>query len=358
METENSNGTSLNIQKQVLNETLNGISSQNSSDTAALCCVICLSEITEPCTAKPCTHHNFDFLCLTTWLEQKPNCPLCKAVISEIQYNKNQTYRIPASTAHSVASRPARFRSGRFAGLPRRTVATATAAAAPPPPTPLQGALERRRHVYRNRLLSLHVGSNPASRYREITPASFDADPSLLSRARSWIRRELHVFEFLHSSVDDHNNPTGARRQQDNAEFVLEYVVAVLKTVDLQSSNGHAVELLRDFLGSDNARVFVHELRSFLRSPYSVEAWDRNVQYREMRGALLSPRRTAALRRAENTDNMHLRTGARRGRGRGLSRGRVGRCWEPDHQSLRGSRSSTRWSPSRRIRRGWRTESA
>lgn len=344
------------IQNQVLNETLNGISCQKSGDTAALCCVICLSEITEPCSAQPCTHHNFDFLCLTTWLEQKPNCPLCKATITDIQYDNNKTYKVPPLEERERQSirplnRPRfRGRSGPSQGRTSRfrSLGVPTPYGVEPSAARLHDALERRRHVYRHQLLSLHVGSNPSSRYREVTPSSFESDPNLLSRARSWIRRELQVFEFLQ---DD--GSTGSRRQ-DNAEFVLEYVIAVLKTVDLQSSNGHAVELLRDFLGRENARVFVHELRSFLRSPYSVEGWDRNVQYRELHGAP-SPRRAAALDRAES-DEGSVRAVVQSGAGRRGARGstrRRGDQWSPRH-SLRGG---DRWEQGRGSRRGWRMDS-
>lgn len=40
-------------------------------------CVICLDAIAELGVAIPCGHANFDFLCLLSWLEQRPSCPLC-----------------------------------------------------------------------------------------------------------------------------------------------------------------------------------------------------------------------------------------------------------------------------------------
>ena len=40
--------------------------------------------------------------------------------------------------------------------------------------------------------------------------------------------------------------------------------------------------MLQEFLGRDNARLFLHELGAWLRSPYTkLEDWDRHVQYRE-----------------------------------------------------------------------------
>jgi regulator of sirC expression with transglutaminase-like and TPR domain len=69
-------------------------------------------------------------------------------------------------------------------------------------------------------------------------------------------------------------------QQTNNAEFLLEYIIAILKTVDVKGSAGQAEELLTEFLGREDARLFLHELRAWLRSPYTVlEDWDRAVQY-------------------------------------------------------------------------------
>ena len=146
-----------------------------------------------------------------------------------------------------------------------------------PPPSP-DSALSRRRQVYRDQLYSLHVGSNRLSRFHDLTPEMFARSEELISQARKWIRRELQVFEFLNpgSGVGD------VSQKANNAEFLLEYIVAILKTVDIKGSGGQAEDMLQEFLGRDNARLFLHELRAWLRSPYiSLESWDRNVQYND-----------------------------------------------------------------------------
>lgn len=153
----------------------------------------------------------------------------------------------------------------------------------PTPPSP-DSAILRRRHVYRNQLYSLHVGSNRLSRFRDFTPEMFRQDEELISRARKWIRRELQVFDFLNDSAIEGDNvePVRSRRAR-NAEFLLEYIIAILKTVDIKGSGGQAEEMLQEFLGRDNARLFLHELRAWLRSPYtSLDDWDRAVQYSEL----------------------------------------------------------------------------
>lgn len=136
-------------------------------------------------------------------------------------------------------------------------------------------ALQRRKNVYSLRLYSLHVGSNRLSRFRDLTPQVFVHDQELVSRAKNFLRRELQVFHFLKSGgIGD----AGIARRVDNAEFLLEYIVAILKTVDVKGSQ--AEDMLQEFLGRDDTRLFLHELKSWLRSPYTtLEDWDRHVQY-------------------------------------------------------------------------------
>ena len=148
--------------------------------------------------------------------------------------------------------------------------------------------MSRRRRVYRDQLYSQRVGTNRLSQYREITPQVMNQDENLLSRARKWIRRELQVFAFLNpdnqetTGNTDGGDVSTVRRRANNAEFLLEYIVAILRTVDIKGSGGQAEELLQEFLGRDNARLFLHELQAWLRSPYnSLEDWDRAVQYDE-----------------------------------------------------------------------------
>lgn len=135
----------------------------------------------------------------------------------------------------------------------------------------------RRRHIYHNKLYSLHVGSNRLSRFQDLTPGQFNQDNELITRARKWIRRELQVFEFLNPDAE---GAEGLARGIGNTEFLLEYIIAILKTVDIKGSGGQAEDMLHEFLGRENTRLFLHELRAWLRSPYtSLEDWDRHVQY-------------------------------------------------------------------------------
>ncbi|KAK2015412.1 hypothetical protein LZ32DRAFT_579972 [Colletotrichum eremochloae] len=277
------------LHSAVLQTTLQEISSRPTE--LRDCCVICLEEITERCEAQPCHHHNFDYLCLVTWLEQQAACPLCKAEIKEVRYDFSddqtqwKTYKAterpqekPKAAGSSSPSQHARRfysqarpRYSRPHAHPTRTF------------TPSQNeAIARRRTVYRDQMYSLHVGSNRISRYRDLTPQLFASDAELVSRARTFLRRELQVFEFLSPDNDAQSQDADPvrRRRANNAEFLLEYIIAILKTVDMQGSMGQAEELIQEFLGRENTRLLLHELRAWLRSPYmTLESWDRAVQY-------------------------------------------------------------------------------
>lgn len=202
-------------------------------------------------------------------------------------YRLPKQLKPPPTTAVSQPSQPdfARFLE-RHGPRPRRR------APRPRPPEP-DDPLVRRRQVYRNKLFSLRVGSNRLSKYRELTPQLFNQDEELISRARKWIRRELQVFSFLNPDGEDGDTQRVGRageqrlatRRANNAEFLLEYIIAILRTVDIKGSAGQAEELLQEFIGRDNARLFLHELQAWLRSPYnSLQDWDRNVQYEDTIG--------------------------------------------------------------------------
>lgn len=95
------------------------------------------------------------------------------------------------------------------------------------------------------------------------------------ARARKWLRRELQVFNFLHT---DSRQPEP--RHVNNAEVLLEYIMAILRNVDIKDSSGRAEGILKDFLGRQHARLLLHELEAWLRSPYlDLSAWDQCVQY-------------------------------------------------------------------------------
>ena len=240
-------------------------------------CTICLEVISERAVAVPCNHLSFDFLCLVSWLQERSTCPLCNGVVAEVQYDFRspedyKTYRVPqpeAEKRHESAFERSRRRRGQ--NFIQRRTQRWDRRMEQGPATNEDPALERRRRVYREKLFSLHVGANRISQHRDFTPQDFADSSHLQSRARMFLRRELKVFSFL---------DTAAAPRGGNREFLIEYIVAILKMNELKGASGHAEELLADYLGRSNAKLLLHELEAWLRSPYiALDAWDRHVQY-------------------------------------------------------------------------------
>ena len=64
----------VDAEQQVLRNALDQI---KKGDDTLDPCVICLEAVSERAIAVPCKHNNFDFLCLVSWLQERPTCPLC-----------------------------------------------------------------------------------------------------------------------------------------------------------------------------------------------------------------------------------------------------------------------------------------
>jgi hypothetical protein len=240
-------------------------------------CAICLEAIKERAVATPCNHLSFDFICLIQWLQEHATCPLCKADVKEVQYDwrtprdfktytVGQHHKAKAATAGQPRQRAPAARRRRDVPWGPQTASSSSVSSEDP-------SLTRRRQIYLQHTPSLHVGANRISQYQTFTPASFAASSALQTRARIFLRRELRVFDFLD------RRPAGANR-----EFLIEYLVAVLKSNDPKGADGHAEELVKEFLGREDARLLLHELDAWLRSPYErLEAWDTHVQYANTR---------------------------------------------------------------------------
>ena len=270
------------LKQEILQSTVSAVKSHAEADL----CVICLDRITEKALAFPCRHESFDFICLASWLHEKATCPLCKASVKAVQYgfglptgpntfNPASAVKPPLKLGRNPRSRPHGRPRGRRSCEERfRGPRTSSGSFSD------DQNIAFRKHVYQHRLRCLHVGSNRISQYQDFTPASFAKHPQMESRARKWIRRELQVFEFLSLDATSTGPEQPSSRITRNAEFLLDYIIAVIKSVDLKGSSGQAEELLHEFLGRENCRIFIHELEAWLRSPYDrLEDWDRMTQY-------------------------------------------------------------------------------
>ncbi|KAK6363075.1 hypothetical protein TWF730_000520 [Orbilia blumenaviensis] len=231
-------------------------------------CCICLAAVTSAtrAVATPCLHACFDFSCLVTWLEgAHSTCPVCKQEVETVKYNFNakgtgfQKYRIKSSESSASSKSEGSRNPHRRAEIRRLNHSSVASSLAG-----LADDIPRRRFVYKHRLRSLHIGSNPSSRFKTYTPATFRSSPVLISKAKSFIRRELEVFDWT----------------EGNREWLVEYIVGILKTVQLKDASGKAEDLIEEFLGREFASVFLHELDAFLRSPFGrIRDWDRWAKY-------------------------------------------------------------------------------
>jgi len=65
-----------------------------------------------------------------------------------------------------------------------------------------------------------------------------------------------------------------------NREWLVDYILAIVKTINLRSAEGAAEDLIAEFLGKEFASVFVHELHAYLRSPFMrIRDYDGWAQY-------------------------------------------------------------------------------
>lgn len=161
------------IQAQVLKTTLAEIetSRENPEESAESrdCCVICLDSISDPCAALPCGHTHFDFICLVSWLQEHPNCPLCKANVYKVRYVDAQKaeafYRVP-NTPRNRAAEQDENRHNPVLGIASQRRFTShngllreTGRRRPRPPPTVDEAIQRRRDIYRHQLYSLRKGT-------------------------------------------------------------------------------------------------------------------------------------------------------------------------------------------------------
>jgi hypothetical protein len=102
--------------------------------------------------------------------------------------------------------------------------------------------------------------------------------PTLQTRAKAWIRRELKVFDFPNLGSTSPSRRWFAGHLK-SAEHLLDYIMEMIKVTDIKG--GRAEELLIEHFGEEDTPLFLHELSSWLRSPFAtLEDWDGIIQYR------------------------------------------------------------------------------
>ncbi|KAF2770942.1 hypothetical protein EJ03DRAFT_50964 [Teratosphaeria nubilosa] len=236
-------------------------------------CTICLQPISERAVAAPCNHLTFDFLCLVSWLQERATCPLCKVNVTEVQYDWRseedyKTLHVPEDKTRSGFTAEVRLASSRSGHGRRRVERWFPEDLASSREDP---SLTRRRQIYRDGLYSLHVGVSPYTGYRNVSADPVSASTQLQSRARAFLRREIKVFSYL----DDPDISRGRSR-----DYFVEYIVFIRRFHEPKGADGRAEDLVAEFLGRKNARLLLHELEAWLRTPFGrLAEWDKVVQY-------------------------------------------------------------------------------
>ncbi|KAM3470457.1 hypothetical protein MY5147_006400 [Beauveria neobassiana] len=241
------------------------------------CCVICLEDISDPCELAPCGHYNFDVGCIGTWLAVSRRCPLCKVFVNQIIRGPRGlpgrpvndirspgeillAQLWPGPSSHTPATRRPRYTPADFAAAGAAYARSMRRAANTAPRD-----IAHRRDVYPRGLLFIHVDSGSISGYRELPPALLHREPQLITRARAFLQRELRVLDSVPA---------------ERAAFPIDYAVSVLRNRDIGTGIGLLEAPLTANLGSSSARLLLHGLGAWLRSPYaSLEEWDAAVRY-------------------------------------------------------------------------------
>ncbi|KAL0061336.1 hypothetical protein AAF712_011853 [Marasmius tenuissimus] len=322
-------------------------------------CSICLQAVADR-TVVPTCSHEFCFECLLIWTEQSRRCPLCSQNIGEhVIHNIRSRYDyqkhfLPPLRSKSPQMLP--LRTSALAGNRRRTripreirQRSRREREERIEADRFERAVEHRRWLYKHDLYAKHVASNSHTRYRPYpTPAQFSASQELISRATTFLRRELLVWPDL------------------DIEFLTTFIISLMKAIDIRSES--AVKLLAEFLDMDapyvegrrhvNAEHFAHEVYSYIRSPYKdLFIYDEMAQYgnpppdsppRRAREQHTSRWRETSSSRSHSHGHSHRRPSPsqslaphNRVRGRERSRSR-------SHRDTRNHPPSPSWSPSGR----------
>ncbi|KAF9653602.1 hypothetical protein BDM02DRAFT_3182613 [Thelephora ganbajun] len=241
-------------------------------------CSICLQRLTDRTLIPRCSHE-FCFECLVIWADQSRRCPLCAQGIGEYlihnvrsKYDYTKYFLPPLRSGSPVLAvggssssnqRRLTRRERQWGQRERREQEVQDQ---------LERSIKRRKWVYRHNLYAKHVASNVYTRYRPFpTPAQFATSSDYISRATSFLRRELQVWPNL------------------DIEFLTTFTLSIMKSLDIRSES--AVKLLSEFLDMDqpymeghphpNAEHFAHEMYSYLRSPFrDLYVYDKMVQVR------------------------------------------------------------------------------
>ncbi|XP_074027312.1 uncharacterized protein isoform X2 [Leptinotarsa decemlineata] len=230
-------------------------------------CAICLGTFTNKCFSDSCMHQ-FCFKCLLEWSKIKPECPLCKQsfrriihnVKSNDEYDEHVVEITPPDGIHIIDNeeylfvpignpQPSTRHHFHFRGVyHRRRRETATTSF--------------RRSIY---IRNLWVSAPPdvTGRYRDVSPAFYRDCPGARTRLAPWLNRELNAILY------------------ENTQLVVWLVDIIMDHLLLHHICSRTFRnLLYEYLYNKTDH-FIHEFYNFMRSPFDMIGYDRNVIYTE-----------------------------------------------------------------------------
>ncbi|XP_019753287.1 uncharacterized protein LOC109532721 isoform X2 [Dendroctonus ponderosae] len=263
-------------------------------------CAICLGNCTNKCFSDSCLHE-FCFRCLLEWSKIKAECPLCKqpfkSIIHNVKSNEDydehvvetprneevrledvwflpvpitpQRHEFHVRTTFTVDSRGEHAIQQMLLSHPLTAGGRITVNAGIPT-SRSHGFSARHRRDYsatsfRRSLYAqnLWVDALPdlTGRYRDCSPVFFRNNPGARQRLVPWLNRELNAILF------------------ENTQLIMHLVDLIMERLLSYHICSRAFRnLLREYLDSKTDQ-FVHEFYSFMRSPFDMIGYDRNVMY-------------------------------------------------------------------------------
>ncbi|KAI8917870.1 hypothetical protein DFJ77DRAFT_413646, partial [Powellomyces hirtus] len=236
-------------------------------------CSICLDVFTDRTSVSPC-FHSFCLDCISQWALCSRKCPQCRQVFTfAVVHGRNEgdehvklvfpnltAKKAPPAPPSSSSTLP---RVQQDVRSPRAARQRISQRRTPPSPSNRRNCMlhgdEKRRFIYTHHLRAKHAGINPYSKCKEVSPAEFTRNPSLLRKLEPWITRDLKAVLKI-----------------EDVEILTAVVLTCMRNYDLRTEEG--LVYLQEYLG-DQAEHFVHELCCFARSPFNMDVYDGIVQY-------------------------------------------------------------------------------
>ncbi|XP_056634328.1 E3 ubiquitin-protein ligase Topors-like [Diorhabda sublineata] len=265
-------------------------------------CAICLGAFSNKCFSDSCMHQ-FCFKCLLEWSKIKPECPLCKQPFTRIIHNfksheeydehvveirppeevhiiDNEEYLFlpigqpPQSTRHhfhfrttfTVDTHGEHAIQQMLLTHPQISVSTSGY------PTSRNITHRRRRETatttsFRRSIYirNLWVIAPPdvTGRYRDVSPSFYSDCPGARTRLVPWLNRELNALLY------------------ENTQLVMRLVDVILDhLLRYHICSRTFRNLLYEYLDNKTDH-FIHEFYNFMRSPFDMIGYDRQVIYTE-----------------------------------------------------------------------------